>query len=248
LLSTLRIEARALSLAELAELTSLDKATLLRYLRSLQEFQLARRDDDGYRLGIGAFELGASYVAQLDLHRISRPFMEELAASLTETISLAMLDGSDVVYVEVVRGQAEIGVQSRIGARQQAHCTSLGKALTAWLPQSERARVLYASPLTKLTARTLVKRAEIEHHLAEVREQGFAVDDQERLEGVRCVGAPIRDRTGAVVAAMSISGAAFRMEGHRMDRARGELLRATRAISSLLGASDLANEQPRMEL
>jgi DNA-binding IclR family transcriptional regulator len=199
--------------------------------------RLVERHGDVYSLGLGAFALGASYLAQHDVYGISRTPMEELAERLGETISLAIRDGSEVVYVEVVHGQSEIGVQSSVGVRQPAHTSALGKVLLAWLSPEEREASVYVHPMVRLTSHTITSPAELEAHLGEVRDAGYAMDNEERAEGVRCVATPIWDRTGRVTAALSVSGASFRMVGEHLEDSREACMEATRLISLRLGAS-----------
>ena len=226
-----------LSLADLATITGQDKATLLRHLKVFLDTNLVERHGDTYCLGLGAFALGASYLAQHDIYAISRGPMEELAERLGETISLAIRDGSEVVYIEVVHGQSEIGVQSSVGVRQPAHCSALGKVLLAWLSADERKASVYPHPLVRMTSHTITTERELEAHLAGVRENGYAMDNEERAEGIRCVATPIWDRTGRVAAALSISGASFRMVGEHFEESRELCASATRLMSLRLGAS-----------
>jgi DNA-binding IclR family transcriptional regulator len=226
-----------LSLADLATITRQDKATLLRHLKVFVDKQLVERHSDTYSLGLGAFALGSSYLAQHDIYAISRAPMEQLAERLGETISLAIRDGSEVVYIEVVHGQAEIGVQSSVGVRQPAHCSALGKVLLAWLTPEERQASVYAHPLVRMTSHTITTVGELEAHLAEVRGNGYAMDNEERAEGIRCVATPIWDRTGRVAAALSVSGASFRMVGEHLEDSREQCAAATRLMSVRLGAA-----------
>lgn len=226
-----------LSLAELAVTTGQDKATLLRHLKVFVDKRLVERNGDTYSLGLGAFALGSSYLAQHDIYAISRAPMEDLAAKLGETISLGIRDGSEVVYIEVVHGQAEIGVQSSVGVRQPAHCSALGKVLLAWLTPEEREQSVYAHPLVRMTSHTITARNELEAHLADVRANGYALDNEERAEGIRCVATPIWDRTGRPAAALSVSGASFRMVGEHLEDSRAFCAAATRLMSLRLGAS-----------
>jgi DNA-binding IclR family transcriptional regulator len=226
-----------LTLAQLASITQQDKATLLRHLDVFLDSRLVERHGDTYTLGLGAFALGASYLAQHDIFAVSRAPMEELAERLGETISLAIRDGSEVVYVEVVHGQSEIGVQSSVGVRQPAHCSALGKVLLAWLSRPEREASVYAHPLVRMTSHTITSARELEAHLEDVRRDGYAMDNEERAEGIRCVATPIWDRRGRVTAALSISGASFRMVGEHLDESREACMVATRLMSLRLGAN-----------
>jgi len=238
-----------LSLADLAAITRQDKATLLRHLDVFLDTRLVERHGDTYSLGIGAFALGASYLAQHDLYAISRAPMEDLAERLGETISLAIRDGSEVVYIEVVHGQSEIGVQSSVGVRQPAHCSALGKILLAWLTPEERKASVYAHPLVRMTGHTITSAGELEAHLETVRREGYAMDNEERAEGIRCVATPIWDRTGRVTAALSVSGASFRMVDDHLESSRQACMAATRLMSLRLGADveDLLHAEPATE-
>jgi DNA-binding IclR family transcriptional regulator len=235
-----------LTLAELAAITRQNKATLLRHLDVFLATRMVERHGDTYSLGLGAFALGASFLAQNDIYAISRAPMEELAEQLGETISLAIRDNSEVVYIEVVHGQAEIGVQSSVGVRQAAHCSALGKVLLAWLTPEERDASVYAHPMVRLTSHTITSKGELESHLEEVRRFGYAMDNEERAEGIRCVATPIWDRHGRVTAAMSVSGASFRMVGEHLDNSREACMAATRLMSVRLGATleDLVQAGP----
>jgi DNA-binding IclR family transcriptional regulator len=238
-----------LTLAELAAVTRQDKATLLRHLDVFLTARLVERHGDTYSLGLGAFALGASYLAQHDVYAISRAPMEELAERLGETISLAIRDGSEVVYVEVVHGQAEIGVQSSVGVRQPAHTSALGKVLLAWLTPEEREASVYVHPMVRMTSHTITSPGELEAHLEAVRRDGYAMDNEERAEGIRCVATPIWDRTGRVTAALSVSGASFRMVGEHLEDSREACVAATRLMSLRLGANveDLLHAGPASE-
>ncbi len=226
---------KELTLAELAELTSLSKATLLRYLEVLKAYRLVERSGNVYHLGLGSFELGSNFMANLDVVHVARRFMEDLAEVCSETVSLAIADGAEVVYADITRGQAEIGVQSRVGARQPAHCSALGKVLLAWTSEEYRRETLYREPLLRLTAHTICEPTALEVELERIRERGCAYDEEERSEGIRCVAAPIRDYTGVVVAAISVSGAAFRMQGEHMAAARRAVVETADSISARVG-------------
>jgi DNA-binding IclR family transcriptional regulator len=235
---------KELTLAELADLCGLSKATLLRYLEVLRSYRLVERSGNVYHLGLGSFELGSNFLANLDVLHVARRFMEDLAADCSETVSLAIADGAEVVYTDIARGQAEIGVQSRVGARQPAHCSALGKVLLAWTPVAHREEHLYAQPLLRLTPHTICERGALEAELERIRERGCAYDEEERSEGIRCVAAPIRDYTGTVVAAISVSGAAFRMQEDHMAAARQGVVGAADGISARMGWRTLSPAVP----
>ncbi len=159
-----------------------------------------------FRLGARLAQLGAAFGSQLDLVREATPLVERIAARCEETVNLAILDGTHVIYLVKVDSIHPIRMVSAVGRRLPAHCTSLGKAMLADLPL-EQFRELYPDrvPLEAMTPFSITTAAALRIRLAEVRASGIAFDDRESDEGMWCVGAPVRDHAGAVVAGLSIS-------------------------------------------
>ncbi len=218
----------------LVENTRLPRSTAHRLLSALvQRRYLRHQPGDGYRLGAMLIQLGFAAQSQLHLSSVARPHMERLARSTCETVHLAVLDGRDIVYIDKVTGSRGLLMASRIGARAPAQTTALGKVLVAGLPRREwegrfdpAVRPMPRSP------------ADEESYLAGLRscaEAGYAVDDEENEPGVRCLGVPIRDATGSVVAAISISGASVYLSDERMRELKPEVQATGEAISNELG-------------
>ncbi len=159
-----------------------------------------------FRLGARLAQLGAAFGGQLDLVREATPLVERVAATCEETVNLAILDGAHVIYLVKVDSIHPIRMVSAVGRRLPAHCTSLGKAMLAELPV-EHLRTLYPerAPLEAMTPFSITTVAALRARLAEVRRTGIAYDDRESDEGMWCVGAPVRDHTGDVIAGLSIS-------------------------------------------
>jgi DNA-binding IclR family transcriptional regulator len=235
-------EKQELSLDQLAAEAGLNKTSLLRILRTLEHEHFLLRRDQAYRLGPRVLELANVYLSTLSVHRVARAPMEELARACQQTVSLAVLDGTEVIYVAIEQTQREVGIQSEIGGRHPAHATALGKVMLAALPEAAVQELYQGVTLARLTHRTIVEFERLLERLREVRAAGYAVDDEERGIGIRCVAAPIFDRSGAVVAALSLAGPIFHMTDDILPTYREQLLAAARRISFELGYA--AEEAP----
>lgn len=227
-----------LDLTTLAKASGLHPATALRYLASLEARGLIRHSREaGYQLGARLFELGSAFVRRTSFADEVQPVLEDLARRVEETASAGILDESSVLYLAIVQGQRELGIQSSPGLRHPAYCTSLGKAILAQLPWDEAKAVLDVVPRQRLTSKTRVDLLEIRRDFDSIRQLGYAVDDEERQEGVICIGAPVFDHTGAVAGALSISGPAFRVTRSKPEVVEA-VVAASRAASMRLGNPD----------
>jgi IclR family transcriptional regulator, acetate operon repressor len=194
-------ERSELSLAELTERSGLPRSTTHRLARQLESLRVLERTRRGWRIGVRIFELGQLVPTQQRLREQALPFMGDLYEATRGTIHLAVLEGSDVVYVEVIAGRHKVRSPSRRGGRVPAHCTAVGKVLLA-----------YADPrpdpdgpsLEARTKATITDPRSLASTLAMVRRRGIAFDDEEAMAGLRCVAAPVYDQSG-VVAALSVS-------------------------------------------
>lgn len=223
------------TLDELAERLVLNKTSLVRILRTLEVEGFVLREDDRYRLGPQVVGLASRYLSTLSFVKVAQKPMEGLARACGQTVSLAVLDGADVVYVAIEHAQRELGIQGEIGGRHPVHATALGKVLLAGLDPADAEARLRSRPLERLTHRTLVDPDDVMRVVERVRHDGFAIDDEERGIGIRCIGAPIHDHRGRVVAAMSVAGPIFTMLEGDLDRVRGELLKAVTEVDFAMG-------------
>lgn len=146
-----------------------------------------------------------------------------------------MLDGLEVLYVDRVESRHPVRLRSIIGTRNPLHCTSLGKAILAFLPPDEQAALVPRLALTRHTTNTITDADVLQRHLACVRERGYAIDDIENEDGVRCLGVPIRDHTGRAFAALSIAGPAYRFSLERIAELAPAVMRAAAEISCRVG-------------
>jgi DNA-binding IclR family transcriptional regulator len=229
-----------ISLMALSRSADLDKATTHRLATSLARHGLLRFDPvtRTYALGLGLVDLGSRAIAQLNLPREARPYLERLGSLGREAVNLGVWDDASVVYVDQVPSPEPVVIQARVGTRVPAYCTSMGKVLLAFGQPAWLEQVLGAPELPARTPNTIVEPSALAEHLAAVRRRGYAFDEEENREGVRCVAAPIRDFTGAAIAAVSIAGPAFRLSRERLEELVAPLLEATGALSASLGLRD----------
>jgi DNA-binding IclR family transcriptional regulator len=225
-----------LGVTELGRRLDVHKATASRLVATLAERGLLERDpvSEKYRLGFGLIRLAGAAMAGLDIVRTAHPILEDLADRTRETVNLGVLSGDAVVYIDQVAGARSIVAVSWVGRRTLLHCTSNGKVLLAHMSATERAKLL-ALPLEAMTPRTVTDPVALTQQLAEVERRGYAQTLEELEEGLNAVAAPIRQADGQVVAALSVSGPAFRIRPMDLPRVARLVMEAADAISRRLG-------------
>jgi DNA-binding IclR family transcriptional regulator len=224
-----------LSAQEVAQRCDLSRPTAYRLLTTLLARDYVTTAQDSGHYHIGAQVLSKSFLDRLDLPELARANLRQLGQVSRETVHLAVLDGTDMLYVGKVDGSQSVRMHCTIGTRNPLHCTAMGKAVLAFLPHEKRTALLDQITLTPRTPNTITDRTALEEHLELVRARGYAIDDMEIEEGIRCVGAPIFDHTGQVIAAVSTSGPVYRISIARLEELSGAVVEATRAISRKLG-------------
>jgi DNA-binding IclR family transcriptional regulator len=224
-------------ISELAIQLGLDRSTTYRLLLSLEKCGLVEKDKKTgeYSLGLGVFEIGNTYLRQMDFIQASKPVMAELAAKVQETVHLAVLSGMEIVYVDKVDSPRALGVMSKIGQRGPLHSTALGKVLLAFQPEAESSRMIKQIKLKPFTANTISSRTKLMDELKKVRRQGYAFDFTESEQGVECIAAPIRNHLGDTVAALSISGPERKINTPREKEFVSSVVKAAALVSSKLG-------------
>jgi DNA-binding IclR family transcriptional regulator len=231
---------RALGLRELSELLNIPKATLFRYLVTLEGrgYVIKSPESGAYTLGWKILELSNLALGRLTVHEVALPFMRELLDRFQETVNLGVLEENAVVYVEILESLQAFRTAARVGGRDYPHATSIGKAMLAFLSEKEVERIADATGLRKRTEKTISSLSRLKAELAVVRQRGYAVDNEETEIGACCVGAPIFDHRGEVIAALSISGAAFRFSTEKCEETAAVLVEVTCQISQKLGYLD----------
>jgi IclR family pca regulon transcriptional regulator len=199
-----------LTLSDVARETSLTRAAARRFLLTLEDLGYVRAADRRFSLTPRVLDLGYSFLSSLTLPEIAQPHLRELVGRVNESSSVSVLDGSDIVYVAREPTQRIMTVAISVGTRFPAYATSMGRVLLADLSDAQLAVSLSRGGRKKLTSKTLTDEGELRGELEHVRQQGFAIVDQELEGGLRSVAAPIRDSRGGVVAAINISTHATR--------------------------------------
>ncbi len=221
---------------EVADALGLAKSSAHDLLASLAQVGLLGKNDEGrYRLGWRLVMLSETLLATTELRREARPIMAELADQYRETIHLAVLDDTKVVYVDKLEGQQAVRVElTSLGTRLYAHCSAVGKVLLAFQPEADVKRIIQTEGLPRFTPHTITDESELEQALAKIRRQGYAYDQEEILPDLCCVGAPIYNHAGHVVAAMSMSVPAYRFQRSQAEF-RKAVIRSAKMISDRLG-------------
>jgi DNA-binding IclR family transcriptional regulator/sugar lactone lactonase YvrE len=222
--------------AELAARLRISRTTLYRILAVLVERGFVRQDPSRrvYATGFRLLEMAQGALSAPDLSTAAAPELRALRDATGETAYVAVLEGREVVSLGKFEGAHEVRSAARLGDRKPLHCTSQGKAILAFLPPQRRDEILTRPSLPALTARTITTRRQLLTALELVRARGFAVDDEEILEGIRCVGAPVLDVSGTVLGAISIAGPAWRMTLERLEVLGAEVAAAGRRIGAQL--------------
>ena len=223
--------------SELGEKLALHRSTTHRLLKVLERHQLIRRSpvEGKYGLGIKLFELGNRVVSQFDLATRSQVVLRRLVDAAGETAHVCVLNDAEMVSVANVEGPWTLRTPSTVGRRTPLYCTSVGKVLLAYLPKPEQRHLLDRVTLVRRTRRTITSRAALEAELQLVRRRGFGMDNEEIEEGLRCVGAPVFNHRGEIVAAISVAGPVFRMTRQRLPDIVRSVKAAGRDLSRDLG-------------
>jgi DNA-binding IclR family transcriptional regulator len=227
----------AATLSEIARKTGLPRSTTHHILRALVEFGYLAQDGGArsYRLGPKLFRLTGSSWTKEQLAEISMPLLERLSRRTEEGTSLAVLRDGAVTIVAKRESEGPVRVVQEVGAHRPIHCTAVGKALAAWLPDSELEGIIARTSFEPMTARTVTTPSAFRRELAHIRASGFAIDNEEHIQGIRCIAAPVRDHTGAVCASLCVVGPKSRLPQRRLAEIRRPLAAAAADLSALLG-------------
>ena len=237
ILQLLSEDSRELTAGEVADRLSLHKSTIHRLLTVLDQHRLIRRNADTgrYALGLRLFEFGTRAVRGLRLRDQAQPHLDQLARETGETAHICVLDKGDMVSIAYAEGPRSLRMPATVGRRTPAYCSGVGKAVLAFLSEAALDNVLLDRPLRACTSKTVVTRAALLDDLRQTRTRGYSIDDEEIEKGLRCVGGPVWNYTGEVVAAMSVAGPTFRMTKSRVPAVARAVLASTRALSTELG-------------
>lgn len=218
ILEAFTVDDRSLGISELARRTKLPKSTVSRLVGDLVTQRYLEREGNAIRLGLRLFELGQMAGQPKELRGVALPIMADLRGATGETVHLGVLDGNEIVYLAILRGQLSVRLPSRVGGRLPAHATGLGKAMLAF-SSDDVVRQAVDGGLKPLTSATIIDPVQLRQELAIVRSGGLAYESEESAPGLACVASPIMSSMQEPVAAISISGPADTLDVRRLGPA-----------------------------
>lgn len=233
-------EQKDIGVTELSQRIMMSKSTVYRFLQTMKTLGYVNQEGetDKYTLSLKLFELGGRALEHQDLIQIADVQMHRLGKLTKETLHLGALDENSVVYLHKIDSEYNLRMYSRIGRRCPLYSTALGKVMMAWLPEEEVRSMLAGVTFERFTEHTLANVDALLAELAQVREQGYAEDNEENENGLRCFGVPIYNRMGRIITGLSLSLPIVRFE----ERKRAELVsllhEAAARISAELGYHD----------
>jgi DNA-binding IclR family transcriptional regulator len=238
LLEQFHDEIDELGVTELSKRLKLHKNNVFRLLATLESrgYIEQNRATENYRLGLKSLELGQTFIKQMGLLRQAKPILEQMVEERNETSYVAIYKNDHVVYLDVVETNLTVRVVSRVGSHLPAYATACGKACLAYMSDEELDSLLSRTTFNGHTPSTITNAEDLKKELAKIREQGYAIDDEELDLGVRCIAAPIRDYTRRIVGAISTSGPAMRVSDERIENELVPLVKKSAAeLSTRLG-------------
>jgi len=225
------------SLSELNRELGLHKSTIFGLLQTLAKHNYVHQEGKTghYSLGYRVLALGGAFLENCDLRQAAAPYLQQLVDEHRETVHLVIMEDGQVVYVDKIDSSQSIRIVSRIGRRLPAHCTGVGKAILAFLPEETVKLIVKKHGLPGFTANTITTWEELVTELARIREEGVAFDREEIEEGLCCVAAPIVGYGYYPVGALSVSGPTLRMTEDKMSCVAKSLKEVAREISRQMG-------------
>jgi DNA-binding IclR family transcriptional regulator len=225
-----------LGLAQVATSLQLHKSTAHRFLMVLEKHRMVERTAGGkFRLGLRLFDLGNRAIEQYDLRERAQPHLKRLVAETEETAHLCILEGAHVIYIDKIEPARSVRMITRIGASNPVHCTAVGKAMLAFLPEERITDILGRLRFERYTSHTISTVEALRAEIEKTRRRGYAVDDEEFEEGLRCIAVPVLDAQRLPVAAVSVSGPSFRVTAQKLPTIANHLLQCVRGISVDMG-------------
>jgi DNA-binding IclR family transcriptional regulator len=239
ILQTFAVDSPELNLTEISRRLNSHKSSVFRLLSTLAAEGFVEKNPltHKYRIGLKFIEIAHRSLQSFDWVSEASPLMERLSREVGEIVHLSILDGAEVVYLEK-RGEGQgqgLTVSTNKGGRDPAHSCAMGKVLLAGLPSEELAKALRSAPLIKRTPNTITEIAALQRELEKVRKRGVAMDQEESFPGIKCVAAPIQDRNGKTVAAISVTAPSQRMGQQRMKDIRRLVIDTAHLISERIG-------------
>ena len=237
ILEVLAEEEPPYTLTQLSRRLHLHVSTVHRLLVNLLRHGFVEEDPitGGYHLSYRVLRMGLRVLDRLDFRRVAQPLLRELNQQTKETVHLAILQENRAISIEKYDSPQPVGLDARLGGVMPLHCTGVGKTLLAFQSEDVLNQVAQSPGLTRMTSHTITNLSQLHKELERIREQGYAVDHEEAVEGLRCVAGPVFDHNGRVVAAFSVAGPATRMTSSRIPEVAHLVRETSRQISYRLG-------------
>ncbi|MDA8217282.1 MAG: IclR family transcriptional regulator [Dehalococcoidales bacterium] len=224
------------TLTEISRALGIPHSTAFALLATLAAHGLIDRDGDGkYFLGVRAMRLTPGILLNVELRDRGAPFLRALADRTHLTVNLAAHDGNGITYLYSIETPQRVLTRTVLGHTAPHYCTAVGKAILAFLPEGVASRIVEECPLARCTSTTITDSLRLREELALIRQRGYAVDRGERNEGERCIGMPIRNRSGWAVAACSVSGSVSSIGEEDIPRLAQEVAATADVLSRLVG-------------
>ena len=208
-------ELEGAGVSELAKELDMPKSTTHNYLSTLEETDYLTKEDGAYYVGVRFLELGSYVRNRRKIYEIAKPEVRELAQETGELANLLVEEHGKGTYLQRARGEQAVNVEAPEGARVPLYCTGLGKSILAHLPEERVENIIEREGLEQVTSNTVSDREALYEQLEEIRQRGYALDDEERIQGLRCVAAPILSTDDRVLGAISVAGPSNRIRGER---------------------------------
>jgi DNA-binding IclR family transcriptional regulator len=229
-----------LGVTKIAEMIEVNKSSAYRLLSTLEMHDFVQRNPETkkYKLGLVFLKYYSNIISDLSLTHVARPSLEKLVADTGESAHLCVLSKNNTaIFIDNISGPGKINVNVRVGSEEEFYCSAVGKNLVAFMPTEKLNKLVDSVEFKQHTIRTVTSKNVLLEQLERIRQQGYAMDDEEIFTGVRCVAAPIRDYKGNVVASLGISGSAARIEINNIGEYAQAVIAAAREISEKLGYS-----------
>ena len=225
-------EAPDLGVTDLSRLTGIDKTSIFRALKALEHYRFVEQDPATrkYRLGYAIVELAGKKLKQMPLASIAQPHLARLSRETGETVQMSVLDECRVLYISVIESPQPIRVALGVGSHGPLHCTAAGKIFLANVTSADQERIL-SRPLKKFSPRTIVDPTKLRKELSDIRDRGWSTDDEGFVEHLRVAGAPIRDVTDRVIAAVAVGGPTIRVSRRHLEKFVALVVKTASAIS-----------------
>ncbi|KUO50131.1 MAG: hypothetical protein APF76_06605 [Desulfitibacter sp. BRH_c19] len=230
-------ESRPMGVTEISKKLNINKSTVHATLNTLIGRGYFEQDAEGgkYKLGIAFTFIANASLNGIDFRSKAKPIIKRLSQQINETVHMVIMRQGKVVYIEKQESIQSMRIHTEIGKSQPSHCTGVGKAILAWMDAEEREQIIREYGLPKYTINTITDEEVFNQHLEDIRKKGYAIDDEENEEGLRCVAAPIMDHSGKVIAAISIAGPTTRMTLNSLKKMAELAVAAGLEISKELG-------------